>query len=89
MASTNNDNKEVDLFEKEDAINNDLNEIIRDRVRNKEIISVIYSFESIGSENKPLHKHNSLKLSLISILLTLIVLIGKTLNDYLSKVKKD
>ena len=89
MASTNNDSKEVDLFEKEDAINSNLNEIIRSRVRNKEIISVIYSFEAIGSENKPLHKHNSLRLSLISIILTLIILIGKTVNIYLSKIKED
>ena len=89
MASTSSDNKEVDLFKKEDVINSNLNEIIRDRVRNKEIISVIYSFESIGSENKPLHKHNSLRISLISILLTLIFLIGKTLNNYLSKMKED
>ena len=89
MASTSNDNKEVDLFEKEDAINSGLNEIIRDRVRNKEIISVIYSFETIGSESKPIHKHNSLRLSLIFIILTLIVLIGKALNDYLNKIKED
>ena len=89
MASTNNDNKEVDLFEKENTINGNLNEIIRERVRNKEIISVIYSFEVIGSENKPLHKHNSIRLSLIAIFLTLIFLIGKTLNEYLRKIEED
>ena len=89
MASTSNYNKEVDLFDKEDEINSDLNEIVRDRVRNKEIISVIYSFESIGLENKPLQEHNSLRISLVSILLTLIFLIGKALNEYLNKIKED
>jgi hypothetical protein len=88
MAGTSESSNEVDLFLKENEINNGFSQIKRDKVRNKEIVSVISKFEKIGAEKISVSKRNSVRGAGLAVLMVFLVLIGIEFNGFLDKVKK-
>ena len=87
MAGAQETSKEVDLFAKEDAINKGFSQIKRERVRNKEIVSVISKFEKIGAEKITVAKRNSVRFAAVGILLMFLFLVGRKLDTYLTRFK--
>lgn len=87
MAGSSETSNEVDLFLKEDDINKGFAQIKRDRVRNKEIVSVISRFEKIGAEKMTISKRNSVRFAGVGVLLMFLFLIGSHVNNYLDKIK--
>lgn len=68
--------KELELFSKESTINAGLAEIIRERVRNSEVVSVISEFEEIGAKVSGVERRKSVILgSIFCICVVLFVLI--------------
>jgi hypothetical protein len=64
--------KELDLFGKENEINAGLSSIIRERVRNSEVVSVISEFEEIGSKVSSLKRKMSFLLGILGMVLGLM-----------------
>jgi len=88
MGETQETTKEVDLFAKEEVVNRAFGKLKRDRVRYKEIVSVISKFEAIGAEKVTVTKRNSVRISALAIILTLLALIGIEINKYLGRIEK-
>ena len=82
MASNTKESKELELFQEEVRINNDLDVIKRTRVKNVEILNVISSFQKVGFIKNEIQDSWAVILSIGLFLLTLVFVMFKELNVY-------
>jgi hypothetical protein len=88
LAGENVSNKETELFFVNKRINEDLEEITKDKSRESEILNIISNFQSIGKEIKGITKNYIFLLSFLSAGLMILFLLLGRLNKYLDNYKK-
>jgi hypothetical protein len=88
LAGENVSNKETELFFVNKRINEDLEEITKDKSRESEILNIISNFQSIGKEIKGITKNYIFLLSFLSAGLMILFLLLERLNKYLDNYKK-
>ena len=77
--------KEIELFETNRRINEDLGEIIEDKSEKYEVVNVISNFQPIGNE---VVKKEAFQLAALFALVTILGLLFLKLNSYLNNYKK-
>lgn len=80
--------KELELFETNRRINEDLRLITKDRTEKSEVLNVISNFQPIGYEIKGIDKNYGVLTAILGIGLMILFLILKRLNNYLNDYKK-
>lgn len=80
--------KELELFETNRKINNDLKNIASDKSRSYEVINVISNFQPIGYEIKGITKNYAFLLAFLGVLVMILFLLLMQLNKYLENYKK-
>ena len=80
--------KELELFETNRQINNDLKNIADQKSSKYEVINVISNFQPVGYEVKGITKSYAFKLALLGIFLMVFILLLTKLNSYLNNYKK-
>ena len=88
LGGTKKTTKELELFETNRKINQDLKEISKDKSENSEVLNVISSFQPIGYEIKGIEKNSGVQMALLGISIMLLFLFLKQLNIYLKNYKK-
>lgn len=80
--------KELELFETNRKINDDLKKITSEKSRKYEVINVISNFQPIGYEIKGVTKNYAFLLSVLFAGLVVLFLLVKQLNIFLNNYKK-
>ena len=80
--------KELELFETNRRINEDLNEISIDKSEKSEVLNVISNFQPIGYEIKGIDKNYGVLAAGLGVLLMVFFLLLKQLNKHLDNYKK-
>ncbi len=80
--------KEIELFETNKRLSNDLKEITEDRAEKSEVLNVISNFQPIGYELKGIGNNYIMLLSLVAAGTVLLILVLRELNAYLNTYKK-
>ncbi|WP_299670589.1 hypothetical protein [uncultured Polaribacter sp.] len=80
--------KELELFETNRKINEELKEIALDKSEKYEIINVISNFQPIGYEIKGITKNTAFQLAILGALCMIFILVSLKLNTYLNNYKK-
>jgi hypothetical protein len=80
--------KEIELFDTDQIINNNLIKISEDIAQKSEVINVISNFQNIGYEVKDINRNYVFVCSILSVLLMLFVILFINLNNYLSRYNK-
>jgi hypothetical protein len=88
LAGENVSNKETELFFINKRINEDLEEIAKDKTEKYEVINVISNFQSIGQEIKGVTKNYGFLLSALCMGLMILFLLLLKLNKFLDNYKK-
>lgn len=88
LGGTKRTTKELELFETNRIINKDLKEISKDKSEKSEVLNVISNFQPIGYEIKGIEKNTGVQAALLGIVLMLLFLFLKQLNNYLNNYKK-
>ena len=84
LAGTNSANKETELFYVNRKINEDLEEITKDKPKNSEIINIISNFQIIGKKmNSPID-YKAFQLAVLFSLGVIGFLLLLELNNYLN-----
>ena len=78
--------KELEIFETNRIINNDLKKITKDKSEKAEVINVISNFQPVGYQVKEIPK-NSFRFALFSAGLMMFFLLLKKLNRYLENYR--
>ena len=88
LGGTKTTTKELELFETNRKINTDLKEISKNKSEKSEVLNVISNFQPIGYEIKGIEKNTGVQAALLGIVLMLLFLFLKQLNNYLNNYKK-
>lgn len=80
--------KELQLFETNERINRNLEEIAIDKSEKYEVINVISNFQPVGYEIKGITKNYTFLLAALGIVIMISFLLLVQLNEYLKKYKK-
>mgnify|MGYP000440722467 CR=1 FL=1 len=80
--------KELELFETNRKINEDLNEISIDKSEKSEVLNVISNFQPVGYEIKGIDKNYGVLAAGLGVLLMVFFLLLKQLNKHLDNFKK-
>ena len=80
--------KELELFDTNRQINNDLKLISKDRSEKSEVLNVISNFQPIGYEIKGIDKNYGVLAAGLALALMILFLLFKQLNNYLNNYKK-
>jgi hypothetical protein len=78
--------KELEIFETNRIINNDLKKITKDKSEKAEVINVISNFQPVGYQVKEIPK-NSFRFALFGAGLMMFFLLLKKLNRYLENYR--
>tara|TARA_B110000003_G_scaffold42848_2_gene40216 strand:- start:23489 stop:24529 length:1041 start_codon:yes stop_codon:yes gene_type:complete len=81
--------KEIELFETDRRINNEIKNTSEEIAQKSEVINIISNFQSIGYEIKGVTKNYVFIMSALSVLMTLFFILILELNKYLTNYKKD
>ena len=81
--------KEIELFDTDQTINNNLIKISEDIAQQSELINVISNFQNIGYEVKDISRNYMFVGVLLSFFITLIIILLIDLNKFLSTYKKN
>ena len=81
-------NKELELFETNRKINEELEDIVKDKSEKYEVINVISNFQPIGSEIKGVTRNIAFQLSVLGALAMIFILLLIKVNSYLNNYKK-
>ena len=81
--------KEIELFDTDQTINNNLIKISEDIAQKSEVINVISNFQNIGYEVKDISRNYMFVGVLLSFFITLIIILLIDLNKFLSTYKKN
>jgi len=81
-------NKELELFETNRKINEELEDIVKDKSEKYEVINVISNFQPIGSEIKGVTRNIAFQLSVLGALAMIFILFLIKVNSYLNNYKK-
>jgi hypothetical protein len=79
--------KELEIFETNRRINNDLKKITEDKSEKTEVINVISNFQPVGYEVKGIEKNEIFRFALLGISVMIFFLLLKMLNGYLERYK--
>jgi hypothetical protein len=79
--------KELEIFETNRRINNDLKKITEDKSEKTEVINVISNFQPVGYEVKGIEKNEIFRVALLGISVMIFFLLLKMLNGYLDRYK--
>lgn len=88
LGGTKKTTKELELFETNRQINSDLKEITKDRSEKSEVLNVISNFQPIGYEIKGINKNYGFLAASLALVLMILFLLVKQLNNYLNNYKK-
>lgn len=88
LGGTKKTTKELELFETNKKINDDLKLIAKDKSEKYEVLNVISNFQPIGYEIKGIDKNYVFLVAMIGVLLMVLFLLLKKLNTYLENYKK-
>tara|TARA_B100000780_G_C21091443_1_gene439875 strand:- start:237 stop:1274 length:1038 start_codon:yes stop_codon:yes gene_type:complete len=88
FGGTQKNTKEIELFETDREINEDLGRISIDIGKQSEVINIISNFKTVGYEIKGITKNLIFILAARSVLLMLLFILLLDLNRYLSNYKK-
>lgn len=88
LGGTKKTTKELELFETNRQINNDLRIISKDRSEKSEVLNVISNFQPIGYEIKGIDKNFGFLGAGFALGLMILFLLLKQLNNYLDNYKK-
>jgi len=80
--------KELELFETNRKINEELEDIVKDKSEKYEVINVISNFQPIGSEIKGVTRNIAFQLSVLGALAMIFILFLIKVNSYLNNYKK-
>lgn len=80
--------KELELFETNREINEELEDIVKDKSEKYEVINVISNFQPIGSEIKGVTRNIAFQLSVLGALAMIFILLLIKVNSYLNNYKK-
>ena len=80
--------KELELFDKNRQINNDLKNIASQKATQYEVINVISNFQPIGTKIKGLTKNYAFLLGVLGAVFMIVLLVLLKLNKYLGNYKK-
>ena len=80
--------KELELFETNREINEELEDIVKDKSEKYEVINVISNFQPIGSEIKGVTRNIAFQLSVLGALAMIFILLLIKINSYLNNYKK-
>jgi hypothetical protein len=80
--------KELELFETNRKINEDLKEIAFQKSKSYEVINVLSNFQPIGTEIKGVTKNYAFLLTVLGSGLMVLFLLFRQLNNYISAYKK-
>lgn len=80
--------KELELFETNRKINEELEDIVKDKSEKYEVINVISNFQPIGSEIKGVTKNKAFQLAILGALAMILILLLLKVNSYLNNYKK-
>lgn len=80
--------KELELFETNRKINEELEDIVKDKSEKYEVINVISNFQPIGSEIKGVTRNIAFQLSVLGALAMIFILLLIKINSYLNNYKK-
>lgn len=80
--------KELELFETNKKINNDLRNIVLDKSKKYEVVNVISNFQPIGHQIKGITKNYTFQLAVLASGLVVLILLLIQLNKYLDNYKK-
>ncbi|QTD36206.1 hypothetical protein JL193_08485 [Polaribacter batillariae] len=80
--------KELELFETNKRINNNLKDIAIDKSEKYEIINVISNFQPIGTKISGITKNKAVQLGVIGAFLIIFILLLLKLNTFLNTYKK-
>ena len=80
--------KELELFETNRKLNSELIDVISSKSNMYEVINVISSFQSKGSEIKGVENNKGVQLAILSSILVIFILLLLRLNNYLSAYRK-
>ena len=80
--------KEIELFDTDQTINNNLIKISEDIAQKSEVINVISNFQNIGYEVKDISRNYMFAGVLLSFFITLFIILLFDLNKYLNGYKK-
>ena len=80
--------KEIELFDTDQTINNNLIKISEDIAQQSELINVISNFQNIGYEVKDISRNYMFVGVLLSFFITLFIILLFDLNKYLNGYKK-
>ena len=79
--------KELQLFDTNRRINNDIQKITVDKSQNYEVINLLSNFQPIGSEIKGVIQNKAAQLAALGALFVIFILILIKVNTYLSNYK--
>ena len=88
LGGTKKTTKELELFETNRQINADLKDITTERAENSEVLNVISNFQPIGYEIKGIDKNYGFLVAGLGLVLMILFLLLKQLNNYLNNYKK-
>ena len=80
--------KELELFETNRELNDELTEVASEKFNKYEVINVISNFQPVGSEVKGITKNAAFQLSILGVFLMIVVLVFLKVNKYLENYKK-
>ena len=80
--------KELELFETNRKLNSELIDVISSKSNMYEVINVISSFQSKGSEIKGVENNKGVQLAILSSVLVIFILLLLKLNNFLSVYRK-
>ena len=87
LGGTKRATKELELFQTNRIINKDLKEVSKDKAEKSEVLNVISNFQPIGYEIKGIEKNYGAQAAILGILMMILFLFLKQLNNYLNKYK--
>lgn len=89
LGGTQKTTKEIELFDTDKKIINDLKQTSKDIAETSEVINIVSNFQTVGYEVKVISKNYIFILAGISIMLTLFCILLLELNTYLTNYKKE
>ena len=88
LGGTKKTTKELELFETNRQINADLKDITTERAESSEVLNVISNFQPIGYEIKGIDKNYGFLVAGLGLVLMILFLLFRQLNNYLNNYKK-
>ncbi|NVK51771.1 MAG: hypothetical protein HWD85_02475 [Flavobacteriaceae bacterium] len=88
LGGTKRTTKELELFETNRKINEELKDIAKDKSEKYEVLNVISNFQPIGYEIKGIEKNYAALGAVATLLLIILFILFRQLNSYLDTYKK-